>query len=436
MIWKDPTKNTDYPDRLYISIAYKDSYKKVSRFSCKVRVLKKDWCPDTKSVLDSDPDFDFKNTRISSKHEEILKARKTFWIENDRQPTVIEMREQINKLRDKGKSVLELCEEYLQYSEKKDFSVSTMRKKYTIYKILSTIQEKRGEKLYLKDITTGFCEEMAHGLTSGEYAPKRRALKATSVQIYISELATFMNWARVVRKATSSRDHEDFLSLSNEYLTVRSQRKVSIPEETWMKIYRIDVNILPGHKSTRASKRMMIDAAILGYLMGRRINEIVTMEMADITLSATNRKYFTNIAKKVNDEFIVPISDLAWQIIERQGHETGRVFRPINMTDRSFMTGCSRILKECIIALDLDEEIKVVYGLGNSLVEERLMLSSVISVHYGRGDFTTRVLSKNTGNVGIRKIQQLLGHSSIRTTERYLRKNHARTMEGLEDLIL
>lgn len=434
MVYVEATKNSNYPEFRYINIVYIDPDNKRRKFKTGIRVHEDDWDPNLKRVKPSYMDYEMKNIKIESRMTTLIEARKTFYIKNQREPSVSELNRQIKVIADKKRSMSDILDDYLEYCENRGMAATTMRSKQSLAIVLKEIEERKGSFLRFEEITDVFVEEMAYGLTDGSLSPTGRRLRSSTVKNYIHQLGAFMGWARIIKKLHDSRAYEDFGKSSNAYLKIRTAKKVSIDHEEWMAIYNIDASRLPGHKNTIAIKRRAIDAAILSYLLGRRINEIVTMEMSHL-VEVDGSRFFTNIAKKVNNEFIVPVNEMAWEIIQKQGYEEGRIFRP-SIGDTSFMDLCTGVLKQSVKSLGIDRKVKVTYGSGNQLIEEEKMLSDAISVHCARGDFGNRFLSENLGkDIDVTKmIQSLYGHASISTSEGYIKRHPliiASKMKGL-----
>ena len=141
------------------------------------------------------------------------------------------------------------------------------------------------------------------------------------------------------------------------------------------------------------------DKAILTLLYGcgLRISEALALNVGDITAQSE----FLRVKGKGNKERIVPLLPIVWQNIAAYLAEcpySSNVGEPLFLGARGERL-CSRIVQR---------QMQKLRG--------RLGLADTVTPHALRHSFATQLLA---AGVDLRSIQELLGHSSLITTQRY-----------------
>lgn len=136
---------------------------------------------------------------------------------------------------------------------------------------------------------------------------------------------------------------------------------------------------------------------MLLYGCGLRISEALNLNVGDITAQSE----FLRIKGKGNKERIVPLLPIIWQNISAYLEQV-----PYNLRagEALFVGARGERLSPRIIQRQV-EKLRV-----------RLGLSDNLTPHALRHSFATQLLSRG---VDLRSIQELLGHSSLSTTQRY-----------------
>ena len=145
--------------------------------------------------------------------------------------------------------------------------------------------------------------------------------------------------------------------------------------------------------------RGLRDAAILTLLYGcgLRISEALNLNFGDITETSN----FLRIKGKGNKERIVPLFPLIWKKIAEYITECPYNFR---IGEALFVGARGERLSPRIIQRLLEQ------------IRTELKLPDTLTPHALRHSFATHLLSQGTD---LRSIQELLGHSSLSTTQRY-----------------
>lgn len=145
--------------------------------------------------------------------------------------------------------------------------------------------------------------------------------------------------------------------------------------------------------------RGLRDAAILTLLYGcgLRISEALNLNFGDITETSN----FLRIKGKGNKERIVPLFPLIWKKIAEYITECPYNFR---VGEALFVGARGERLSPRIIQRLLEQ------------IRTELKLPDTLTPHALRHSFATHLLSQGTD---LRSIQELLGHSSLSTTQRY-----------------
>lgn len=153
------------------------------------------------------------------------------------------------------------------------------------------------------------------------------------------------------------------------------------------------------------------DIAILEllYATGCRVSEICTMRVSDVSLRDKRAK----CAGKGGKERVVPLGTRAIVAINRYVSELRPKLAAKNnsINDEILLTCNGRALERVMIW-----RIVKFYAI-------RAGLKSNISPHVLRHSFATHLLA---GGADLRQVQELLGHSSIQTTQIYTHVEHSR----------
>lgn len=141
------------------------------------------------------------------------------------------------------------------------------------------------------------------------------------------------------------------------------------------------------------------DRAILTLLYGcgLRISEALALNVGDITAQSD----FLRVKGKGNKERIVPLLPIVWQCIN--AYLTESPYK-LNVGEPLFLGARGERISPRII----QRQVQKLRG--------RLGLSDNLTPHALRHSFATQLLSEG---VDLRSIQELLGHSSLITTQRY-----------------
>lgn len=136
---------------------------------------------------------------------------------------------------------------------------------------------------------------------------------------------------------------------------------------------------------------------MLLYGCGLRISEALAINVGDISAQST----FLRIRGKGNKERIVPLLPIIWQNIE--AYLAKCPYAPVE-GEALFLGARGERLSPRIIQRQM-QKLRLILGLSDNLTPHAL-----------RHSFATQLLA---AGVDLRSIQQLLGHSSLITTQRY-----------------
>ena len=181
-----------------------------------------------------------------------------------------------------------------------------------------------------------------------------------------------------------------FLNILGKDITVRikrPKREKKIPDV----LTKDEIKKIISHSENRKSKLMIS----ITYACGMRVSELLNLKISDFKFE--EKIGFIRQAKGKKDRiFNIPeflIKDLKKQIEKQKERKQEHLFSGSNgrLTERNFQ--------------------KIV-----SLASKKAGIEKLVHPHTLRHSFATHLLENN---IDIRKIQELLGHSSISTTEIY-----------------
>jgi integrase/recombinase XerC len=279
----------------------------------------------------------------------------------------------------------------------RSLSTEKLRSDETIRAYTSDLTE---FQLYLKESSQECLEDVAiidEFHIRGFLARRFTELKKTSIG---RKLATIRSFFRFLQR-------EDAVK-RNPSAAVRAPK----PEKPLPKALSVDETDRFFSGNQEIGKRDLAIFEVL-YSCGLRVGELVGLKIEDTDL----KNGWIRVIGKGDKERYVPVGSMAVQALEdylpfreavlaQSGSLTGRPYVFLNsrggpITSRSVR----RILKACL---------------------EKAGLARDVSPHAFRHSFATHLLS---GGADLRSIQELLGHSSLSTTQRYTKMDLGKMME-------
>lgn len=234
-----------------------------------------------------------------------------------------------------------------------------------------------------------------------------------AIQDFLLSIQVTMSNASVLRKLSVLRSFHAFISemdpsMSNPTENLEGIRKIErLPQTVPTEIVE---TLLEGESDSRELEKPMID---LLYSCGLRVTELVTLQLNQVFLN----EGFLRIIGKGNKERIVPMADATRHNLR---HYLVNV-RPLvqkSKTSVVFLNQKGNPLSR-----------QYVYTMLVNL-EKRLGLTTHLSPHKLRHSFATALLS---GGADLRVVQELLGHSDIKTTQIYTHVEEKRLRNAYDD---
>lgn len=146
------------------------------------------------------------------------------------------------------------------------------------------------------------------------------------------------------------------------------------------------------------------------YGSGLRVSELVGLEVGDVDLQGR----VVRVLGKGSKERVVPLGRKAAGALEAYLAVRGRLADPRRPTSALFLGRRGTALSARQVARRLDRAVR------------RVALARNVSPHALRHSFATHLLA---GGADLRAIQELLGHASLSTTQRYTAVTVERLME-------
>jgi integrase/recombinase XerC len=166
--------------------------------------------------------------------------------------------------------------------------------------------------------------------------------------------------------------------------------------------------------------RDLRDLAILEllYATGCRVSEIVGADLGDLELSAGGEDGVLRVLGKGRKERLVPVGTKAVEALRRYVRVRGEeaAGRPVRAKDRDalFLNARGGRLTDRSVRRILDARLR------------QAAITGHVSPHALRHSFATHLLD---AGADLRSIQELLGHASLSTTQRYTKVSTRRLME-------
>lgn len=269
-----------------------------------------------------------------------------------------------------------------------------------------------------------------------DYLEFEKGLSDNSVEAYLHDVRLLMQFSQLekINKPTESFDVEDIRSFlifitdlgmsANSQARILSGLRIYFEFLTYEEI-RLDnpMRLISGPKLGRKLPDVLSVAEIdqlsasfdlslpfayrnkvmveLMYACGLRVSELVTLKISDIFFN----EGFLRIIGKGDKERLVPIGESTLTLIQRYISQY-RVHIPVKkgQSDILFLNGRGRGLSRQMVFIFLKKQA------------ETAGITKKISPHTFRHSFATHLLE---GGANLRAVQQMLGHSSITTTEIY-----------------
>jgi site-specific recombinase XerD len=220
--------------------------------------------------------------------------------------------------------------------------------------------------------------------------------------------------ATVARKLAAIRGLYDFLIRSERAghnpadLVSSPKREQKLPRVLSVEQVQALLDRIPAHTPLELRDRAMLE---LAYSCGLRCEEIVNLEVGSVDHETEQ----VRVLGKGGKERILPVGEPAQRALRRYG-EKGRTVLAADPAERAlFLSKSGRRLSNSDVTRRL------------GLWVREAALAGGISPHSLRHSFATHLLE---GGADLRSIQELLGHSSISTTQIYTRIDAARLREA------
>lgn len=322
-------------------------------------------------------------------------------------------------------SFLEIYEKYLTFKKPNitEGSFETLKKlkgkieKYELFK-------KR--KLFLSDMTLEWFQAFVKNMVNGRIA------KCTNgtLQLYISSINSFLSHCKIFGY-TVNNDYIKFREFMKLYKRPKFDRPILLDEELAM-LWNYKSFFRKNGKEILLTphKQMIRDLFVFQCQIGIRWSDISRLKRGDILLH--NGKYYINnfTTKKTKTNISVQLNELAMIVIRRYCKRFDK------MSPKSFIfkeveacSNATHILKWIAEKASLNRVIEIQKGKLDKVKKFRKKIYQIISTHKARAKFATDwiVLGKD-----IYKLKIILGHASVKTTERYIRTLPGWIPDGIE----
>jgi site-specific recombinase XerD len=220
--------------------------------------------------------------------------------------------------------------------------------------------------------------------------------------------------ATVARKLAAIRGLFDFLVRSERVgqnpadLVSSPKREQKLPRVLTAEQVRGLLEQIPAHTPLELRDRAMLE---LAYSCGLRCEEIVNLDLGSIDFESER----VRVLGKGSKERLLPVGEPA-QLALRRYREKGRHVLSTDSGEKAlFLSKSGRRLSNSDVTRRL------------GLWVREAALAGGISPHSLRHSFATHLLE---GGADLRTIQELLGHSSISTTQVYTRVDAARLRDA------
>jgi len=263
---------------------------------------------------------------------------------------------------------------------------------------------------YLSDIKT-----LVHFLTQEELGSLSRVSERTS-RFYISYLHGQYSPISIRRKISSVKSFYDYL-VSENLVDSNPFQNAILPKEAKKLpkfIYENEMNDFLSRIDTTSLKgKRDICIFELLYGCGLRVSELCSLKLKDIDYVSKT----ILVHGKGSKDRIVPVHDLALKRVKIYLSETRSVF--LSRTDQA---------DEHYLFLNFKGTTLTQRGVRDILTEELKKQSSTLSMtpHAFRHSFATHLLDHG---VGLRTVQELLGHVSLSTTQIYTKVSKEKLKE-------
>jgi integrase/recombinase XerD len=236
-----------------------------------------------------------------------------------------------------------------------------------------------------------------------------KALTSEDLPLYLAWLRGLnndeftMGESSIARNVVAVRNFFDFLAKEHGFSNISSDiHPPKIPKRL-PKALSIE-NIDSCLKVTRVDKFASRDKALLEllYATGGRVSEIVNLKVDD--LQSTENYTAVRLTGKGGKQRVVPVGKFAQQAVQEYLNKSRNDFLKVSSNKYLFLNGRGGALTR-----QSAWNIVVAQAKAAGIIEE-------ISPHSLRHSFATHLLD---GGADIRVVQELLGHSSVTTTQIY-----------------
>jgi len=311
-------------------------------------------------------------------------------------------------------SYIEVYNKYLEF-KKPNISEGSFKTLEKLRDKIKKYEQAKKKVLHLSDMTVEWFQHFIKGLTNGKYG------KCTNgtLKLYVICINGFLNHCEVFGYMVN-RDYIKFKEYMKAYKVPKFNRPIITDEELanlWKHkgYHRLNDVFVPLTNYNEKVRDLFVFQTQVGFRWG----DISRLTRGDIITN--NGKYYVNNfnteKRKVNVS--VQLNDLAMLIIRKYSKRFDKLSaKTVVFKDVPDCSNANHKLKWVAKKAGIARKVEVQKGRLDKVKKVKLPLSKVISTHIARAKFATDWI---VAGKDIYKLKIILGHASIKTTERYIR---------------
>jgi site-specific recombinase XerD len=225
----------------------------------------------------------------------------------------------------------------------------------------------------------------------------------------VKVLKTFLKYAVKTHdvKLSSKYHAEEFVVLNEDV------DEVYLSNEELMHLYHLDLQ-------SRSIEHMRArDLFLIGAYTGLRISDFNRLTKENL-YTINGQQFFKVIAKKTNDEVIIPVTEIVHRIIERNNGI------PKTMPDQKI----NELIKDVCEVAGIDETVKITKTIGGKQVLQSNLKCDLVKSHTARRSFCTNAY---LGGMDSLMIMAISGHKTEKSFLKYIKVTRQQQAERIAE---
>lgn len=319
----------------------------------------------------------------------------------------------------------EVFDKYIELM-KKSIEESSIETYLKVKTKINLYEKKNRCKMSLNDFTLTWFKDWSKGLTTGKYGKCGNS----TIHLFTTILLGFLNKS-IKFGYVVSEDRNAFKAHLDSFKKVKNQKPIFYAHElaTFYK-YKGYTNKYKKFFPITAYKAYIKDLFVFQTQIGCRWGDLSRIEKRHLIPKGESFYMVDFVTQKRKKPVTAHVNELAIDIVKRYNKDLDKL-KPNEKVFKKVpdSTNATHVIKWICEKAKLERKVEVSKAKGDKVKNTTKPFYAVISTHVARHNFASYFMMNNGD---IYKLSKILGHSSVKTTERYLQTIPGYIPEGID----